>query len=80
MDTYFNQRKALHFAFEARVPEKVWNKMWQQWYDNAVLLREPPPLNCVINAPSTSGSAPFRDAEPIPSSRFCRGSASSPGG
>lgn len=50
IDEKFNRQKALHFAFEQRVPEAVWSKGWHIWYDNAVLLREQPPADCVIEA------------------------------
>jgi hypothetical protein len=50
VDEKFNKQKALHFAFEARVPEEVWSKNWTIWYDNALLLREQPPADCVIEA------------------------------
>ena len=50
VDEKFNKQKALHFAFEQRVPEAVWSKGWHLWYDNAVVLREQPPTDCVIEA------------------------------
>ena len=50
VDEKFNKQKALHFAFEQRVPEAVWSKGWHLWYDNAVVLREQPPADCVIEA------------------------------
>jgi hypothetical protein len=50
VDERFNKQKALHFAFEARVPEEVWSKNWTLWYDNTVVLRNQPPADCVIEA------------------------------
>ncbi|MFP3938541.1 MAG: hypothetical protein ACLFVW_09395 [Phycisphaerae bacterium] len=48
VDRFFNGNKGLHFAFEKRVPEKVWQKGWHLWYDNAVLARTQPPADCVL--------------------------------
>ena len=39
VDTFFQGAKALHFAFEKRVPEEVWFKGWHLWYDNGVVAR-----------------------------------------
>lgn len=49
-DTKFNKQKALHFAFEQRVPAGVWAKGWHIWYDNAVVLRRQSPPDCAIEA------------------------------
>ncbi len=48
VDRFFNGQKGLHFAFEQRIPEKVWQKGWHLWYDNAVVAREQPPADCVL--------------------------------
>lgn len=48
VDQKFQRQRALHFAFEQRTPEKVWSKGWHIWYDNAVLLRERPPGDCLL--------------------------------
>jgi len=50
VDGKFNNRRALHFAFEDRVPDAVWSKGWHIWYDNAILLRQQPPADCVLDA------------------------------
>ncbi len=47
---HFQGRKALHFAFESRDPQYVWQKGWNIWYDHALLLRDKPPADVVLTA------------------------------
>lgn len=44
----FRGRRALHFAFEERVPKDVWDKSWNLWYDHAFVLRERQPGDVLI--------------------------------
>ncbi|MFP4107392.1 MAG: hypothetical protein ACLFVU_15090, partial [Phycisphaerae bacterium] len=37
VDNFFKGNRCLHFAFEKRVPEVVWQKGWHLWYDNCVV-------------------------------------------
>lgn len=40
--------KSVHFAFEERVPEEVWSKSWNMWYDHALMLREQTPEDIIL--------------------------------
>ena len=46
LSTKFHKRRAVHFAFEDRVPKDVWEKNWTLWYDHALVTRRqlPPDL------------------------------------
>ncbi len=39
LDSFFQGKDCLHFAFERRTPEVVWQKGWHLWYDNCVVHR-----------------------------------------
>lgn len=45
-----NGTRAVHFAFEERVPETVWQKGWHLWYDHALVLRKRMPRDMTLSA------------------------------
>jgi hypothetical protein len=50
VDRKFDQRKALHFAFERRTPEQVWETNWSLWYDAAIVTRDEVPADADLEA------------------------------
>lgn len=46
--TKFKGKRAIHFAFEDRVPKDVWDKNWTLWYDHALLWRRRCPADVLL--------------------------------
>ncbi len=44
----FRGQRAVHFAFEDRIPEDVWQKNWTLWYDHALLTRRHVPGDLLL--------------------------------
>ena len=46
--TKFRGQRAVHMAFEDRVPADVWDRNWTLWYDHALLYRAPLPSDLLL--------------------------------
>jgi len=44
----FHGKRAVHFAFEDRVPKDVWDKNWTLWYDHALMTRKKLPADILL--------------------------------